>query len=181
MVATIKRDIPYFQATKKDVLGSGYGSLEQTTAQRAYGNRWKRVTLVYDFAVDGAIVANSVTAMPLRAEGESAAFVLPINAVIMRADYKVTTTFTSTTDAAVISIGIPTDDAAGIKAGIAISNGANPWDATNKPVATIQDGTTANESEMTTTATRSIVLTNSHATEATTAGALKLFIEYLEV
>lgn len=181
MPETIKRDIPYFQATKKDVLGSGYGSLEQTVAQRAYANRWKKVTLVYDFAVDGAIVANSVTAMPLRAEGDSAAFVLPISAVAIRADYKVDTTFASATNAAVISVGIPTDAAAGIKTGIAISNGANPWTAMTKPAATIVDGAAANFLAATTTATRNVVLTNSHATEATTAGAVKLFIEYLEV
>lgn len=181
MVETIKRDIPYFQPTKKDVLGSGYGSLEQTVGQRAYGNRWKRVALVYDFAVDGAIVANSVTAMALRAEGESAAFILPINAVVMRVDYKVDTTFASATNAATLSLGIPTDAAAGIKAAIAISNGANPWTIMTKPAATIVDGTTAAYLAATTTATRNIVFTNTHATEATSAGAAKVFLDYLEV
>jgi predicted RecA/RadA family phage recombinase len=43
--------------------------------------------------------------------------------------YKVLTTFTSATDAATIALGVHTDDDDCLKAAVAISNGANPWDA----------------------------------------------------
>jgi hypothetical protein len=101
---------------------------------------------------------------------------LPDNAMVVRAYYTVMTTFTSATDAATISIGIPTDDAAGIVAAIAISNGANPWDAGNAEG--IQDGTAANFSEVC-TAERAITFTV--AVEALTAGKVILFLEYVIV
>lgn len=99
---------------------------------------------------------------------------LPDNAVVVRAYYNVATTFTSSTDAATISIGIPTDDAAGIKAAVAISDAGNPWDA--GWVEGIQDGTAANFSEAC-TAERAITFTV--AVEALTAGKLTLWLEYV--
>lgn len=54
---------------------------------------------------------------------------LPKGAIILDGIAIPQTTFTSATDAATISLGIETESAAGLKAAIAISNGANPWDA----------------------------------------------------
>jgi len=102
-------------------------------------------------------------------------FYLPDNSRIIHAFYEVITTFTSATDAATISLGIPTDDVAGIKAAIAISNGANPYDA-GAFAATIQDDTVTNQSEKT-TAARTIQATV--AVEALTAGKLMLWVKYI--
>lgn len=99
---------------------------------------------------------------------------LPNNAVVVRAYYNTATTFTSATDAATISIGIPTDDAAGIKAAVAISDGTNPYDA--GWFECIQDGTAAAFSNAC-TAERAITFTV--AVEALTAGKLTLFCEYV--
>jgi len=99
---------------------------------------------------------------------------LPDNAIITRSWYEVITTFTSATDAGTIALGIPTDDVAGIKAAVAISDGTNPWDA--GIVEGIQDGTAAAFS-VKTTAVRE--LTADVAVEALTAGKLVLFCEYV--
>ena len=100
---------------------------------------------------------------------------LPDNAVIVRAYYYVVTTFQSAgPDAATISIGIPTDDVAGIVAAIAISDGSNPWDAGWHEC--IQVGTTATFAN-TTTATRAIDFTV--GVQTLTAGSLFLFLEYV--
>jgi hypothetical protein len=99
---------------------------------------------------------------------------LPNNAIIIRAWYDVTETFQSGTDAATIAIGIETDDAAGIVAAIAISDGGNPWD--NGPHDCIQDGAAANAAEKT-TATRTVQITV--AAENLTEGELVLFLEYV--
>lgn len=100
---------------------------------------------------------------------------LPDNAIIVRSWYEVVTTFTSATDAATIALGVPTDGSgAGIKAAVAISNGANPYDAGN--VEGIQTGTAANFHTKLTAARE---LTATVAVEALTAGKLILFVEYV--
>lgn len=179
MVETINTDRPQFIATKKDALGTGFGSMERSVEQLDYGKRYVRATLEYDFDVDGAVAASGGT-KSFRAEGESSAFVLPANAQIIQTFAKVGTTFESSTDAAALSVGIPTDDDEGIIAEAAISAGGNVWDSTTKVIAGIQVGTAGSASELT-TAERNIVLKNDHASEATTAGAMKLYIEYLVV
>jgi len=99
---------------------------------------------------------------------------LPKNAIIIRSWYDVTETFKSSTDAATISIGITTDDTAGIVAAIAISDGTNPWD--NGPHDGIQDGAASNASEKT-TATRIVQVTV--AVENLAEGEFVLFLEYV--
>jgi hypothetical protein len=97
------------------------------------------------------------------------AIVLPDNTRVWDGYYEVITTFTSpTTDDATLSIGIPTDDAAGIVAAVAIDDGGNPWDA-GAPKAIIQVGTIAAISEKT-TAARNVVVTV--GVEAVTAGKM---------
>jgi len=54
---------------------------------------------------------------------------LPIGYIPRMLQYDVHVTFTSATDAATIALGVKTDDEDCLKAAIAISNGANPWDA----------------------------------------------------
>lgn len=97
---------------------------------------------------------------------------IPDNSRVVRSFYEVTTTFTSSSDAATISIGLPTDDAAGIVAATAISAGGNIWDAGVHEG--IQTGTAATFGEKT-TAARSPVVTV--ATQALTAGRFELFLE----
>lgn len=55
--------------------------------------------------------------------------VLPKGAMIKNGFALVKTTFTSATDAGTIAMGVEVDSVAGLKAAIAISNGANPWDS----------------------------------------------------
>lgn len=178
-MATIAENATKYKATQNGVKGSGFGVQERNVEKLGNGLHKVKVRLFYDFAVQGAIAASGGTKAFYRV-GDNTAFLLPVNCQIKRADYQVKTTFTSATDAATLSIGIPTDDAAGIVAAIAISNVANPWDATAKQVATIQTGATSADSEVT-TAERTIILTNTHASEATTAGKIFLDIEYVEL
>ncbi len=77
--------------------------------------------------------------------------------------YRTITTFTSATDAATIALGVATDGAAGLKAALAISNGANPYDAGAVGLVTAA-------APVFTTAARSLVATV--AVEALTAGKL---------
>lgn len=100
---------------------------------------------------------------------------LPDNAIITRSWYEVLTTFTSATDAATIALGLPTDGAAaGIKAAVAISNGANAWDAGK--VEGIQTGAA---SAFHTKLTDARELTATVAVEDLTAGKLILYGEYV--
>lgn len=129
----------------------------------------KRIVLKFD--ATGGKTAGTYNLVQLN--GES--FTLPDNARVMRGWYETQTTFTSATDAATISLGIATDDVAGLKAAIAISNGANPYDAGLGEL--IQTGTVANASEKTTAATRTIDAVV--ATESLTAGVLVVVLDYV--
>lgn len=100
------------------------------------------------------------------------AIVIPDNSRVWDGFYEVVTTFTSATDAATISIGIPTDDVAGILAAAAISTGTT-WDA-GAPKAIIQVGTVAAISEKT-TAARNVNMTV--AVEVLTAGKVYVYLE----
>lgn len=135
----------------------------QTSIETLQGiSRKKCVGVVWD-ATDGvAIGAHNI------------GIEIPDNARIMRSWYEVLVTFTSATDAATISLGLPTDDAAGIVAATAISAGGNIWDAGLHEG--IQTGSTANAGEKT-TAARQIVATV--AVEALTAGKLFFYCEYV--
>lgn len=101
-------------------------------------------------------------------------FTIPGNSRVVNGYYEVTTTFTSATDAATIALSIATDDVAGLKAAIAISNGANPYDSGAALKVLIQDGTVGNASEKT-TAERAIQAVV--ATEALTAGKMYVALE----
>lgn len=96
---------------------------------------------------------------------------IPDNAVLTRSWYEVLTTFTSATDAA--TIALHANSANDIKSAVAISNGANPFDAGF--VEGIQDGTAAAFVKL--SAARE--LTATVAVEALTAGKLILFVEYV--
>lgn len=122
------------------------------------------LTLYFDFDTDGGAIGT------INLRGGA----LPDNAIIDRAWYEVTTTFTSATDAATIALGVETDDATGIVAATAISGMGNIWDAGNH--AAIDPSTVADYTTKSTAAGRNIVATI--ATEAVTAGALVLHVEY---
>ncbi len=99
---------------------------------------------------------------------------LPDNAIITRTWYENLTTFTSATDAATIALGADTDAEAGIKAAVAISNGANAWDA--GIVEGIQTGVASN---FMTKLTAQRELCATVAVEALTAGKLRMYCEYV--
>ncbi len=107
---------------------------------------------------------------------------IPNKAIIKQVWYNVITTFadngTSTDqDSSTISIGANT--AVDLKAAIAISNGANPWDAGIG--AGIPVGTAA--AMVKTTAARHINVTWTHGTgnsTALTAGEMDVFVEYAQ-
>lgn len=136
-----------------------------------FAQRELKHTVVLGFDATGGKAIGTYTLNTI----DKKTFRLPLNARVTRAYYEVQTTFTSATDAATISLGVPTDDVAGIKAAVAISNGANAWDA--GLVEGIQTGTVANAGEKTTSATRSIQAIV--AVEALTAGKFALVIEYV--
>jgi hypothetical protein len=99
--------------------------------------------------------------------------VLPPNAIVTDGFYVTETTFTSATDAATIALAVASGAAGGIKAAIAISNGANPWDAGTTaivPVGTVATFLAA------TTAQRNVTATV--AVENLTAGKLRLCLKY---
>lgn len=77
----------------------------------------KLAVVVYDFAVDGGAQG----AIPL-----TGSVTIPDNAICWVESYDVETTFTSSSDAATITLGFPTDG--DLFTGIAISDATNPWD-----------------------------------------------------
>lgn len=99
---------------------------------------------------------------------------LPDNAIVQRTWYEVLTTFTSADDSATIALGADTDSEAGIKAAIAISNVANPYDAGLHEG--IQDGAVANALTKL-TAQRELCATV--AVQALTAGKARIYCEYI--
>lgn len=139
-------------------------------------------TAIFDTAAnDSAGVSNKTIA------SHGLGVYLPINAIITNAFYKVTTTFTSATDAA--TIALTAQSAGDLKAAIAISNGTNVWDAglagclpgsyAERTVAgdtAILDAASKAASYISLTAERE--LTATVAVEALTAGKLVLFVEY---
>lgn len=148
------------------VLFLAFALTMQVSAQRVLKH-----TAVLSFSATGGKALGTYTLNTI----DKKSFRLPDNARITRAYYEVQTTFTSATDTATIAISIPTDDVAGIKAAIGISNVANPWDAGLHEC--IQTGTMATAAEKTTAATRSVQVTLTM--EALTAGKLALVIEYV--
>jgi hypothetical protein len=130
----------------------------------------KQVVLLFDATGGKAIGTHALVDY-----ATGAAFQLPTGAIITRSWYRVQTTFTSATDAATIALGVATDAAAGIKAAIAISNGANPYDAGN--VEGISTGTVATMVAITTGARNINAVV---AVEALTAGKLALVLEYTQ-
>lgn len=101
------------------------------------------------------------------------AITLPANTRIWDATYDVTTTFTSSTDAATISFGVATDAATGLKAATAISTGTT-YDAVGAMVAFTPVGTVGTATTKTTGA-RKVQYTI--AVETVTAGKLYCFLE----
>lgn len=98
---------------------------------------------------------------------------LPINAVICGGFYRVITTFTSATDAA--TIALHANAANDIKAAIAISNGANPYDAGLQPI--VPKANTPESTGIICTAARE--LTATVAVEVLTAGKLTGVVYYV--
>ena len=115
----------------------------------------------YDFAVDGgAISAISLTTT------------LPDNAIVVGGFVDVITTCTSATDAGTGAISV--EGADDIVAALAISNGANIWDAGQQPI--VPKANTPETTAVKTTAARAITFTI--AVENFTAGAFVVFLLY---
>jgi len=144
------------------------------------------VVLEYSFGVDGAIAASGGS-VPLRVAGTNDQFIIPEGFQVARTRLRVTETFTSTTDAAALSIGLlavanggTDDDNEGLVAEAAISAGGNVWDATAKFIDGIQTGTAATASEET-TENQYVSIKNDHGSEANTAGAVKVFLTLTQI
>jgi len=151
-------------ATGAVTIGAGKVTEAKMLAITADGLHAKRIArATYDFAVDGGVVGDIGLGVSL-----------PDNAVVVRSWYTVLTNFTSANDSATVAIGIPTDDAAGIVAALAISGEGDIWDAGHHEG--IQVGTAATFSEQT-TAARELTLTI--GVQNLTAGKLILFCEYV--
>jgi hypothetical protein len=117
-------------------------------------------------ALDSSGVANTTIA------AHGLAVYIPNKAVVTRAWYEVNTTFTSATDAATIALKV--NSANDLKSAVAISNGANAWDAS------IVDGIPVDTAATRIKITAERELTATVAVEALTAGKLTLFVEYIE-
>jgi len=102
----------------------------------------------------------------------SLSVVIPDNAIITRAWYDVTTTFTSASDAA--TIAIHANAANDIVSALAISAGGNIWDAGLHEG--IEDGTVSTAIKM--TANRTVTATVAGG-EDLTAGVLYLYLSYV--
>lgn len=100
--------------------------------------------------------------------------VIPDKSIILDGFTHIKTTFASGTNAATMSLGLPTDAVAGLKAAIAISNGAAPWTAGK--VAIIPVGTVATAVGPI-TADRKVNVTV--AVETLTAGIMDVLILYV--
>lgn len=98
---------------------------------------------------------------------------VPAKAIILDGLNDVTTTFTSATDAATIAISV--EGANDIVAAIAISNGANPWDAGRHDV--IPVGTAATSVKVTGAVHKEVTATV--AVEVLTAGKLIGWLRYV--
>lgn len=152
----------YVNEAKLAALAVSEGKLAAPSADGLHPTRIARAT--YDLAVLGGVqgvIALGVT--------------LPDNAIVTRAWYEVLTTLQSATDAATVSVDIPTDDVAGIVAAIAIDDISDPWDAGLHEA--IQDGTATNYSTKT-TAARELSITIAGG-EDLTAGKFIVFCEYV--
>lgn len=103
---------------------------------------------------------------------------LPEGAVIVWAMYRVITPLTSLTNAAVVSIGIETDDPQGLVAPVAISDAASPWEE-GKHACIPNRIAPENDTEPATATGRKAVLTVSG--EALTAGSVVVIAEYVMV
>ncbi len=148
--------------TKSILLNSGNGAVSVTLPTSGFIAGTLRGE--YSFATDGGTVGS----INLRNA------VLPAKARVIRAWYEVLTALTSASGASTIAFSIPTDDANGILAPIAISDSSTPWALGLH--STIQNGLIINASEKTTT-TRNIQMVL--AGEALTAGKLVLYAEYV--
>ncbi len=136
--------------------------LEVGTTDGLQPRRLLRAT--YDFAVDGGAISTIASGV-----------VLPDNAIVTKCWFDVITTFTSSTDAATFAINIPTDG--DLHAAIAISEGTNTFDAGIQDCDTKGNDDDSKAAYIKTTAARDISWVI--ATEAITAGALVLFLEYV--
>lgn len=148
--------------TKSILLNSGNGAVSVTLPTSGFIAGTLRCE--YSFATDGGTVGS----INLRNA------TLPANARVTRAWYEVLTALTSASGASTIAFSIPTNDANGILAPIAISDVSTPWALGVH--STIQNGLVTNISEKT-TAARNIQMVL--AGEALTAGKLVLYAEYV--
>lgn len=148
--------------TKSILLNSGNGAVSVTLPTSGFIAGTLRGE--YSFATDGGTVGS----INLRNA------TLPAKARVTRAWCEVLTALTSASGASTIAFSIPTDDANGILAPIAISDSSTPWALGLH--STIQNGLVTNISEKTTVA-RNIQMVL--AGEALTAGKLVLYAEYV--
>lgn len=126
---------------------------------------------------DTAVVGNRTIAAHSLLDKNGNVLKLPVGAIITEAFYVVDTTFTSATDAATMSVGCLVDAVAGLKAAIAISNGANAWDAAS-PVHAAAMIPVETAATMITPLTAERDVTVTVAVEALTAGKMRVCISY---
>lgn len=136
------------------------GSITESKVLRSDGTGGqyiaREVHAAYDFATDGG--AQGVITL-----ADSGQF--PNNSCVELIGYDVLTTFTSSSDAATVKVGLPTDG--DLSTAIAISDSGNPWDAG------YHLGSELTPIPLKTTSSRQVTMTV--ATENLTAGAAVFF------
>lgn len=124
--------------------------------------------------IDMAVVGDRTIATHDVKDFAGNALKVPKGAIIKLGMAFVKTTFVSATNAGTIALGIEVDSAAGLKAAIAINNGAAPWTAPNKtallPVNTVATFLGPASAEL---KVQFVV-----AVEAMTAGKMLIYLEY---
>jgi len=117
----------------------------------------------YNFAVDGGAIGAIASKT-----------VIPKNAIIIGGFVDVLTTCTTAgADAGTMAISV--ESAGDIVSAIAVSNGANPWDAGRRAI--IPKRNTPESTSIKATAARRVTFTI--ATQAFTAGRLIVYLEYV--
>jgi hypothetical protein len=144
-----------------DLVHLNNGDSNEDTATRTHGYKHGGGRCVFSATGGSSIAAHGLS------------LIVPAGAVLTRVCYKVLTTFTSATDAATIALKVV--GANDIISAVAISNGANPWDSTSVPVATLVTHTLS--SNIAVTADSEITATV--AVEALTAGKLVIWAEWM--
>lgn len=166
----------------KDLDPPSYKDVLRQLVKSSIAKDFYQVELEWDQAIDGSITstAGATPSRALRIAGTSDTFELGVGESIVQAFLKVDTTLTSASGTPGVTIGIPTDSAAGILGSTAIGNAL--WTAASGVKALLPLYTAASATAPT-TAIRNVTINNASSTSAeiVNAGKIRIFANVLKV